>query len=156
MQRLEQRAALLQHRNASLEIRSPADGVVVSGDHREAEGVPLEMGKTLFEIAPLDAMVVELCVPEEDIRHVLIGMTVDLQLEAAPEESITAVIRSLHPRAEIRDGRNVFIAEADIPNHDSLLRPGMRGSAHVNTRRHPLGWNLFHKPAAWLLGWLGW
>ena len=156
MQRLEQRAALLQHRNASLEIRSPADGVVVSGDHREAEGVPLEMGKTLFEIAPLDAMVVELCVPEEDIRHVQIGMTVDIQLEAAPENAVTAVIRSLHPRAEIRDGKNVFIAEADIPNHTSLLRPGMRGSAHVKTHRHALGWNLFHKPAAWLLGWLGW
>ena len=156
MQRLEQRAALLQHRNESLEIRSPADGVVVSGDHREAEGVPLEMGKTLFEIAPLDAMVVELCIPEEDIRHVQIGMTVDIQLEAAPEDSITALIRSVHPRAEIRDGKNIFIAEADIPNHTSLLRPGMRGSAHVNTRRHALGWNLFHKPAAWLLGWLGW
>ena len=156
MQRLEQRAALLQHRNESLEIRSPADGVVVSGDHREAEGVPLEMGKTLFEIAPLDAMVVELCIPEEDIRHVEIGMTVDIQLEAAPEDSITALIRSVHPRAEIRDGKNIFIAEADIPNHTSLLRPGMRGSAHVNTRRHALGWNLFHKPAAWLLGWLGW
>ena len=156
MQRLEQRAALLQHRNASLEIRSPADGVVVSGDHREAEGVPLEMGKTLFEIAPLDAMVVELCIPEEDIRHVEVGMTVDIQLEAVPEDSITALIRSVHPRAEIRDGKNIFIAEADIPNHNSLLRPGMRGSAHVNTRRHPLGWNLFHKPAAWLLGWLGW
>ena len=156
MQRLEQRAGLLQHRNESLEIRSPADGVVVSGDHREAEGVPLEMGKTLFEIAPLDAMVVELCIPEEDIRHVQIGMTVDIQLEAAPEDSITALIRSVHPRAEIRDGKNIFIAEADIPNDTSLLRPGMRGSAHVNTRRHALGWNLFHKPAAWLLGWLGW
>jgi hypothetical protein len=114
------------------------------------------MGKTLFEIAPLDAMVVELCIPEEDIRHVQVGMTVDIQLEAAPEDSLTAVIRSVHPRAEIRDGRNIFIAEADIPNHNSLLRPGMRGSSHVNTRRHPLGWNLFHKPAAWLLGWLGW
>lgn len=156
MQRLEQRAALLEHRNSSLEIRSPSDGVVVSGDHREAEGVPLEVGKTLFEIAPLDAMVVELCIPEEDIRHVQVGMTVDIQLEAVPEDSLTAVIRSVHPRAEIRDGKNIFIAEADIPNHDSLLRPGMRGSAAVNTRRHALGWNLFHKPAAWLLGWLGW
>ncbi len=156
MQRLEQRAALLNHRSESLEIRSPADGVVVSGDHREAEGVPLEMGKTLFEIAPLDAMVVELCIPEEDVRHVFTGMTVDVQLEAVPEESITAVIRSVHPRAELHDGKNVFIAEADIPNKDALFRPGMRGTAHVNTQRHALGWNLFHKPTAWLLGWLGW
>lgn len=156
MQRLEQRSALLTHRNASLEIRSPADGVVVSGDHREAEGVPLEMGKTLFEIAPLDAMVVELCVPEEDVRHIKAGMTVDIQLEAVPEDSIHAVIRSVHPRAELRDGENVFIAEADIPNPNAVLRPGMRGVAKINTRRHTIGWNLFHKPAAWLLGWLGW
>src|SRR5690606_9425363 len=35
IQRLEQRIALLRHRDASLDIRSPADGVVVSGDHRE-------------------------------------------------------------------------------------------------------------------------
>jgi len=156
IQRLEQRAALLAYRSASLEIRSPADGVVVSGDHREAEGVPLEMGKTLFEIAPLDAMVVEIGVPEEDVRHVTAGMTVDIQLEAVPEEKVQAVIRSVHPRAELLDGENVFVAEADIPNNNAILRPGMRGLADVRTRRHPLGWNLFHKPAAWLLGWLGW
>lgn len=156
MERLEHRAELLNHRNASLEIRSPADGIVVSGDHREAEGVPLEMGKTLFEIAPLDAMVVELCIPEEDVRHIAIGMTADIQLEAVPEHTIQGVIRSLHPRAELREGKNIFIAEADIPNTDSLLRPGMRGTAKISTRRHALGWNLFHKPAAWLLGWLGW
>ena len=156
MQRLEQRAALLAHRNVSLEIRSSADGVVVSGDHREAEGVPLEMGKTLFEIAPLSGMVVEICIPEEDIRHVTVGMKVDIQLEAIPEDKVEATIRSIHPRAELRDSKNVFVAEADIPNPMGLLRPGMRGEAEVQTHRHSLGWNLFHKPAAWLLGWLGW
>lgn len=156
MQRLEQRSALLAHRNESLEIRSPADGVVVSGDHREAEGVPLEMGKTLFEIAPLSSMVVEICIPEEDIRHVTVGMKVDIQLEAIPEDRVEGTIRSIHPRAELHDAKNVFVAEADIPNPIGLLRPGMRGQAQVHTHRHALGWNLFHKPAAWLLGWLGW
>jgi multidrug efflux pump subunit AcrA (membrane-fusion protein) len=156
MQRLEQRAALLAHRNVSLEIRSPADGVVVSGDHREAEGVPLEMGKTLFEIAPLSGMVVEICIPEEDIRHVALGMKVEIQLEAIPEDRVEATIRSIHPRAELRDAKNVFVAKADIPNPIGLLRPGMRGDAQIQTERHALGWNLFHKPAAWLLGWLGW
>ena len=156
IQRLEQRAALLSHRDTSLEIRSPADGIVVSGDHREAEGVPLEMGQTLFEIAPLDTMVVELCIPEDDIRHVEVGMPLRIQLDAVPEESIDATIRAIHPRAELRDGENVFVAEADIANPEALLRPGMRGSAKINAGRHALGWNLFHKPAAWLLGWLGW
>ena len=156
IQRLEQRSELLTFRDASLEIRSPADGVVVSGDHREAEGVPLETGQTLFEIAPLDAMVVEICIPEVDVRHVVEGMDVTIQLDAVPDETLAATIRCVHPRAELRDGQNVFVAEADILNADGVLRPGMRGHARVLTGRHTLGWNLFHKPVAYLLGWLGW
>lgn len=156
IQRLEQRSQLLAHRDASLEIRSPADGVVVSGDHREAEGVPLETGQTLFEIAPLNRMVIELRVPEEDLRHVQPGMAVTVQLDAVPEESIEAVVRIVHPRAELHDGENVFIAEADVQNDAGLFRPGMRGSGRIVTGRRPLGWNLFHKPVAWVLGWLGW
>ncbi len=156
IQRLEQRSELLTFRATSLEIRSPADGVVVSGDHREAEGVPLKTGQTLFEIAPLDAMVAEICIPEDDVRHVFEGMAVTIQLEAVPEDALDSAIRCVHPRAELRDGKNVFVAEADIGNPDGLLRPGMRGHARIQTRRHTLGWNLFHKPAAWFLGWLGW
>ena len=156
IQRLQQRSELLTHRDAGLEIRSPADGVVVSGDHREAEGVPLEMGQTLFEIAPLDAMVIEVCIPECDVRHVRTGMTVRVQLDAVPEDSIKATIRTIHPRAELRDGVNVFVAEADFVNSEGMLRPGMRGTSKISTGRNLLGWNLFHKPVAYLLGWLGW
>ena len=156
IERLQQRSELLAHRDSSLEIRSPADGVVVSGDHREAEGVPLEMGQTLFEIAPLNAMVIEICIPESDVRHVRNGMTVRAQLDAVPEDSIEATIRCIHPRAELRDGDNVFVAEADVVNTSGVLRPGMRGSSDVSTGRRLLGWNLFHKPVAYVLGWLGW
>lgn len=156
IERLQQRSELLAHRDASLEIRSPADGVVVSGDHREAEGVPLEMGQTLFEIAPLNAMVIEICIPEADVRHVKNGMTVQAQLDAVPEDPIEATIRCIHPRAELRDGVNVFVAEADVVNSTGVLRPGMRGSSTVSTGRRMLGWNLFHKPVAYVLGWLGW
>jgi hypothetical protein len=156
IQRLEQRLALLTHRNESLDIRSPSDGVVVSGDHKEAEGVPLETGQTLFEIAPLDAMIIEISVPEEDVRHVIEGMEVSIQLDAIPADTLHASIRALHPRAELRDGHNVFVAEADTENTNGILRPGMRGQARVLTARHMLGWNLFHKPCAYVLGWLGW
>ncbi|MFO0978540.1 MAG: HlyD family efflux transporter periplasmic adaptor subunit [Planctomycetaceae bacterium] len=156
IQRLEQRESLLKHRDTSLEIRSPVEGVVVTGDHREAEGVPLEMGQTLFEIAPLDAMTVEVCIPEEDIRHITEGMTVRIQMDAAPDMVLSARIRRIHPRAEVRDGDNVFVAEAELEEQPAGLRPGMRGTAKVMTRRRPLGWNLFHKPVAWIIGWLGW
>ena len=130
--------------------------MVVSGDHREAEGVPLEAGQSLFEIAPLERMVIEICIPEEDIRHVADGQIVRLQLDADPEAILEATIRRIHPRAELRDNENVFVAEAELQNEELRLRPGMRGTAKVITNRHLLGWNLFHKPWAHVLGWLGW
>lgn len=156
IERLKQRTELLQHRDAGLEVRSPAEGVVVSGDHREAIGVPLKTGQTLFEIAPLNSMVVELFIPEEDIRHVQPEMEVYVRFDAVPEQPVTAPLRMVHPAAEIRDGQNVFIGETTLSNESRLLRPGMKGDASIRTDRHSLGWILFHKPALWLLGWLGW
>ena len=101
-------------------------------------------------------MVVEIAIPEDDVRHVRAGMTVRLTLDALPSEKVEATIAKVHPRAELRDHDNVFIAEAQISNSERKLRPGMRGSSDVSTGTRTLGWNLFHKPVAAALGWLGW
>lgn len=154
--RLQNRSELLSQRERSLEIRSPISGVIVAGDLREREGVPLETGQSLFEVAPLDRLVLEVAIPEEDIRHVDVGMSINLQLDSMPSQTITATVLRIHPKAELRDHENVFIAEAEIANDELLFRPGMRGSSLVSTGRRPLGWNLFHKPVAHAVGWLGW
>jgi len=156
IQRLRNRTELLAYRNANLEIRSPVTGIVISGDHKEAEGVPLETGQSLFEIAPLDRMIIEVAVPEDDVRWVSQGQSITLSLDAMPSMIVNATVQRIHPRAELRHDDNVFIAEAEIRNPDQLLRPGMRGSAKISTGRHMLGWNLFHKPVACVARWLGW
>lgn len=47
-----------------------ADVRPVSDDIDKADGAPLEMGQTLFEIAPLEeGMMAEISVPEEEIQH---------------------------------------------------------------------------------------
>ena len=154
--RLRNQSGLLEDRTKNLEIRSPVAGVIVAGDLKDTEGVPLEAGQSLFEVAPLDRMVVEVAIPEEDIRHIQPGMSIRLRLDAMPSETIEATIQRIHPRAELRDHENVFIAEAELPNSERQLRPGMRGSAKVSTGSRTLGWNLFHKPIAHMAGWLGW
>jgi len=156
VERLRNRTRLLSDREQNLAIRSPVDGVVVTGDLRDREGVPLEMGQSLFEIAPLDELIIEVGIPEEDVRHVREGMSIRLKLHAVPADPIDAVIRRIHPRAELRDHDNVFIAQAVIDNTDLRLRPGMKGAALVSTGHRPLGWNLLHKPFAHAAGWLGW
>jgi multidrug efflux pump subunit AcrA (membrane-fusion protein) len=155
MERLDHKARLLEHRGNHLEIRSPIDGIVISGDLKKAEGVPLTVGQTLFEIAPLHEMIVEIAVPEDDVRHVEVGHTVQVVLDAFPREKFTGNLIRIHPRSEIQETEHVFIGEFELDNPHHLLRPGMHGTATITTEPHPLGWNLFHKPWEKLLYWLG-
>jgi biotin carboxyl carrier protein len=156
MQRLEQKAQLLDNRSRTLEIRSPIDGIIIAGDHKKSEGVPVKMGQTLFEVAPLERMLVELQIAQDDIAHVAVDQPVEFTLEAYPGRTWSGVVSRIHPQSEERDGRFVFIAEFAVPNDKALLRPGMQGRASIRTASHPLGWNLFHRPWDRCLLWLGW
>ena len=154
--RLQMRTELLEHRDHNLEIRSPIAGVVVSGDLEDAVGMPLQIGQTLFEIAPLDEMVVEVAIAEDDFAYVRSGMPVKIRLDAYPLRQFAASIERVHPRTELRDEENVFVAEVDLACPDNVLRPGMRGNARIETDRYPLGWNLLRRPISAVLAWLGW
>jgi hypothetical protein len=146
MEGLELKQKLLQQREQELEIRSPIDGILISGDWERAQGARLPIGKTLFEIGPLDRMVVEVAVAEDDIRYAQLGASVALRVNALPNQSWTGTIEKIHPRAEIREEQNVFITEVILANDKRELMPGMKGTAKVQGPTRPLGWNLFHKP----------
>lgn len=154
--RLKIRTKLLEHRDRNVELRSPIAGMVVSGDLKETEGMPLQVGQTLFEVAPLDEMVIELAVAEDDYAYVRPGMPVTIRLNAFPLRQIAASIERIHPRSEQRDEQNVFVAEVRPQDPGSGLRPGMRGTAHIESDAYPLGWNLFRRPFAAALARLGW
>jgi hypothetical protein len=136
--RLELRRRLLEHRIQNLEIRSPISGVVLSGDLERTEGAPLTLGQTLFEIAPLGQMVVELAIPESEIAHVQQGDLVRLSLDAYPHSQWSGTVKKIHPRAKLIDKQSVFVAEVPLDNSPGRLRPGMKGSAKIVGRRHPL------------------
>jgi len=156
VQRLTAEIELVQSRLANLEIRSPIDGVIVSGDLDKAEGAPVETGQQLFEVGPLDQMVVEVSIPETDIARVEIGDRIALRLDAYPTRRWTGAIERIHPRSEIIDDASVFVAEVHLDNPDGLLRPGMKGRARISTGWRPLGWKLFHRPLESAATWLPW
>lgn len=145
-ERLGLEIELLDHRINNLEIKSPVDGIVVAGTLNWAEGAPLEIGEALFEIAPLDQMVVEVAVPDSEINHVREAQSVHIRLEALPDSDLTLQLERIHPRAELRDDANIFVAEAVVDNNQGLLRPGMKGRASIQTVPQPVYWILFHKP----------
>lgn len=146
----------LEERMANLEIRSPVDGVVVSGDPNKLEGARFSIGETLLEVAPLTNMLVELEIADEDVSHVRAGQSVTYRLAASPLHAFEGVIQTIQPRSEIRDNQNVFVAFVEIENADDQLRPGMRGRAKISCDAHCLGWNLFHKAAERVASWVMW
>ena len=153
---LRHESELLQSRQSRLEIRSPVDGIVVTGDLERAVGAPLSVGDQLFEIAALDRLVAEMSVPAANIRFVENGMPVSVVLDSAPGETLHGKIERIHLRSEIRGHESVFIAETEFPNEGRAMRPGMNASAKINAGRQPLGWILLHRPFEALRQWIGW
>ena len=156
IQRQEVKRQLLERRLANLEIKSPVDGIVVAGDLQRSEGVPVNVGQVLYEVAPLDQMTAELAIGDEDISGVASGMTVALRLDSQPERQWSGAIEQIHPRSVTREKDNVFIGEIPLDNTDGALRPGMKGRATIRTGSRSLAWVLFHRPWNYLTTWWDW
>ena len=147
MRRHQSSIDLLEQKLTNLNVQSPIAGIVVAGDLEKAQGMPLEMGQTMFEIAPLDEMVAEIGIPESEIQHVTAGMSVVLKLNAYPFKTWAGTISKIQPHAEVIEDDAVFVAEVILRNDSNQLRPGMKGTAKITSNSAPLGWNLFH--GAW-------
>ncbi|MCO8121376.1 efflux RND transporter periplasmic adaptor subunit [Stieleria sp. TO1_6] len=145
--RLQSELNLLDHRLGELELRSPVAGMVVTGDLKRVRGAPLTTGQTLFEVAPLDRMLVEAAVTEEQVALIDLGQSVTLRLNAYPHLSWVSRVRQISPRSEIRDNENVFVADCELENDTGLLRPGMKGSVKIDCGTRRLGWIVLHR--AW-------
>jgi len=156
IQRLQSRRDLLLHRQESLELRCPMDGIVIAGDLQNAEGMPLKVGEALFEVAPLDKLRIELAIPEDDVRYTKTEMPTKIRLDAFPFESWEGKIERIAPASELKNEQNVFVAVIQVDNTDGRLRPGMTGHGKTKTIYRPVIWNYFHKPAASAARWFGW
>lgn len=155
LQRIDAQQRLLQYKQDNLEIKSPMDGVIISGDLRRAQGRPVSKGDVLFEVSPLESLLIEIAVPAEDIAYVERGMEVAFQIDSLPGREWRRPLEDLQPRSVVREGENVFIGEIELANTNQQLRPGMSGTASVIGGEAALGWVVFHKLFERLGRWLG-
>jgi hypothetical protein len=156
MERLEHERDLLRRRLEQLEIRSPIAGIVVTGDLRRYEGATLKVGHSLYEIAPMDRLTAELAIAEEDLERVLENAEATIRLDAVSGGGLEGRIERIRPRGELRDNRQVFVAEVSLPNDADHLRPGMKGTATVIGPRAPGIWQLVRKPWYAAQRFVGW
>ena len=139
-----------------LEIRSPYDGIVISGDLDKAQGATMEIGQTLFEVAPLDNMLAEVAIPESEIKYVRGSNSVAIKLNAFPYRTFYGEVNTINPSAELINDESVFVADIELNDDESVIRPGMKGTAKVKTSWRPIGWNLFHKAYESVRCWTVW
>lgn len=156
LQRITGRLDMARQRKQRLELRSPIDGVVVSGDLEESVGSSLAIGQRLLEIAPLERMTAEIYVDESDISLVNTGQPVKLHFDGTSGAEFETSLDRIFPRAEIVESENVYVAEGVIQGDSAKLAPGMRGRARVYHGWRPLAWTLFRKPYLAVRRFWGW
>jgi RND family efflux transporter MFP subunit len=146
----EAQLSLAEERIARATVSAPYDGVVVSGDLSQQIGSPMETGKLLFEVAPLEGYRVMLEVDDRDIARVALEQRGELVLSGMPDRVLPIQVKRITPVAVQRDGRNLFAVEASILGAAPPgLRPGMEGIGKVVVGERSLLW-------IWTRGFIDW
>jgi len=145
MDRIGLEIDLLESRIRNLQVVSPIDGIVISGDIERQQGSLIQKGNAIFEIAPLDQVNAEISISVDDFRHVDAELPVEIFVDALPDLSWETNLGKIQPRAIVADADTVFISRVNLDNGNKLLRPGMKGEASIVKEQRPLGWILFHK-----------
>lgn len=150
----EAQLALIDDKLARATLTAPFDGVVVSGDLTQLLGAPIEQGKILFQIAPLDAYRVVLEVDERDIDTIAVGQTGTLTLSGLTFQSLGFEVKQVTPVSVAQDGRNFFRVEASLATPSDRLRPGMEGVGKIAIGERNLFWIWTHGLTDWVRWWL--
>jgi multidrug efflux pump subunit AcrA (membrane-fusion protein) len=157
IQQAQSQLALAEDKLARTRIRAPFDGVIVAGDLSQMLGSPVEKGKTLFEVAPLDGFRVVVQVDERDIGYVRNGQDGHLALAGIPARPLPITVTKLTPVATSEEGRNYFRVEASVGSTEVSIRPGMEGIAKLDIGQRSLVWVWTHSLVEWAqLMWWKW
>lgn len=146
----EAQLALAEEKLARSKIGAPFDGVLVSGDLSQTLGAPVDKGKLLFEVAPLDAYRLVIHVDERDVAYVHEGQRGRVALTGMPGERMPFVIQRITPVTVAEEGQNTFRIEAGIDGPADTIRPGMEGIAKIDAGQRKLLWIWTHATVNWL------
>jgi multidrug efflux pump subunit AcrA (membrane-fusion protein) len=141
--RIEQANAQIELTNEKLArtvFRAPFQGVVISGDLSQRIGDVVRRGEALMQIAPLTSYRVILNVDEGQIEHIAVGQAGELVVSSLPDVAFPIRVTKIIPASSIVNGKNVFVAEAEVSQNSDRLRPGMKGVSKVDAGERLLIW----------------
>jgi biotin carboxyl carrier protein len=133
--------ALVKTQLASIQLRSPIDGVVIAGDLQPLIGNPIDRGQLLAQVAPAARYRVVIEIDERDLRRVQEKQAGELTLSALPFDTLALRVERIGPAAvqiEQRRAIEVFAGLLDSNSIHGSLRPGLRGVAHLTSANRPV------------------
>jgi hypothetical protein len=142
--------SLIEDKLARSRIAAPFDSVIVSGDLIQLLGSPVERGRELFRVAPLDAYRVIAQVDERDIGQIRVGQASELVLPSMPGKSFPFSVEKITPISTAKEGRNYFRVEGRMEKILPGFRPGMEGIGKITVDRRKLVWVWTHEMTDWL------
>ena len=142
--------ALYEIQLVRAEVRAEEDGIVLKGDWKERQGVRVELGTTLFEVAPSGpnaALRARIEVDDVDIDRVRVGSSGELALQADPGTAYPFEVTRVVPIGESQRGTNIFAVYAGLApdTYPEGLKPGMKGVARIEAGRERVIWILTHR-----------
>jgi len=126
-------------------VVAPFDGQVVTGDLRTRVGETMALGTPMFEIAKLDTWTLDLEMPQRSAADLKAGRVGSFAPNARPEETTSLQLTRIQPVAQPVAGKTVYIAEAELADVHSWMKPGMEGMARVSFGERPVWWVATHR-----------
>ena len=134
------RLARIEEQISMSSVTSPIEGIVTTTDPSRLAGRLVPVGEPLLVIADEGTLQLELELPERRVTDLASGARVRFASHARPEDAAIVELTHIDPAATIRDGRPVFLAQAELPPDQRWLRPGMEGVAMLDAGRTPNVW----------------
>jgi multidrug resistance efflux pump len=128
-------------------INAPISGTIIAGDIKERIGSAVKLGDALFEIAPMDDMIVVARVSDTDIKLLTDRMAevpegekaiAEVATKAYPGKPFEFEIETIVPLARAEEGQNAFEVRGGLIGEQVWLRPGMEGLAKFDTGKRSL------------------
>ncbi|NTU57751.1 MAG: efflux RND transporter periplasmic adaptor subunit [Chlorobiaceae bacterium] len=143
---IQQNQSLLDQNEERLKktvVRAPMNGTIVSLKSKLGErvvGTGQFPGTEVLKMANLDSMQVEVDVNENDIVNVRVGNPVNVMVDAFGDRKFQGVVREIANSATTKSANTQeevtnFAVKIRVMNHQRLLKPGMSGTADIETQR---------------------
>jgi Cu(I)/Ag(I) efflux system membrane fusion protein len=113
----------------ALAFYSPVTGTVL--EKQIVRGQAIQPGQSLYTIADLSKVWVEMDLREADAGAVQPGAQAEVEFAAYPGRPVTGRVAFVAPTLE--SGSRALRARIEVSNGDNRLRPGMYGTARIHT-----------------------